>query len=42
MYASTDDKDQIETGVRRVKSILSDNYVRPDEAERIKSLIKEK
>jgi ATP-dependent Lon protease len=42
MYASTDDKDQIETWVRRVKSILSDNYVRPDEAEKIKSLIKEK
>ena len=42
MYASTDDKDQIETGVRRVKSILSENYVRPDEAEKIKSLIKEK
>lgn len=42
MYASTDDEDQIETGVRRVKGILSDNYVRPDEAEKIKSLIKEK
>jgi len=42
MYASTDDAEQIETGVRRVKSILSDNYVRPDEAEKIKSLIKEK
>jgi len=42
MYASTDDAEQIETWVRRVKSILSDNYVRPDEAEKIKSLIKEK
>ena len=42
MYASTDDTEQIETWVRRVKSILSDNYVRPDEAEKIKSLIKEK
>lgn len=42
MYASTDDKDQIETWLNRVKSILSENYVRPDEAEKIKSIIKEK
>lgn len=42
MYASTDNEEQIETWVRRVKSILSDNYVRPDESEKIKSLIKEK
>lgn len=42
MYASTDDTDQIEAGVNRVKNILSENYVRPDEAEKIKSKIKEK
>jgi len=42
MYASTDDKEQIETWINRVKSILSENYVRPDEAEKIKSIIKEK
>ena len=42
MYASTDDKDQIEAWVNRVKSILSENYVRPDEAEKIKSKIREK
>ena len=42
MYASTDDKDQIEAWVSRVKNILSENYVRPDEAEKIKSKIREK
>ncbi len=42
MYASTDDKNQIEIWLNRVKSILSENYVRPDEAEKIKSIIKEK
>jgi len=42
MYASTDDKEQIEIWLSRVKSILSENYVRPDEAEKIKSKIKEK
>jgi ATP-dependent Lon protease len=42
MYASTDDQEQIDAGVNRVKNILSENYVRPDEAEKIKSKIKEK
>ncbi|MBD7913946.1 protease Lon-related BREX system protein BrxL [Clostridium sp. Sa3CUN1] len=41
MYCATDDKDTIELGIERVKSILSDNYVRPDEAEKIKSKIRE-
>ncbi|SDC56518.1 protease Lon-related BREX system protein BrxL [Geotoga petraea] len=40
-YCSTDDEQEIEEGVKRVKSILYDNFVRPDEAERIKSKIKE-
>lgn len=41
MYCATDDEDGIEEGVKRVKNILADNYVRPDEAEKIKSKIKE-
>jgi len=41
MYAATDDEEQIKEGVKRVKKILSDNYVRPDEAERVKARIKE-
>jgi ATP-dependent Lon protease len=41
-YCATDDPDAIEEGVERVKAILSENYVRPDEAEKVKSRIKEK
>ncbi len=41
MYAASDDEDSINEGVERVKKILSDNFVRPDEAEKIKSKIKE-
>ena len=41
MYCATDDEESIREGVERVKKILSDNYVRPDEAEKIKSKIKE-
>lgn len=40
-YCATNDEAAIEEGVKRVKSILADNYVRPDEAERIKSRIRE-
>lgn len=38
---ATDDEDLIEDGVKKVKRILSDNYVRPDEAELVKSRIRE-
>ncbi|WP_094227775.1 protease Lon-related BREX system protein BrxL [Methanolobus psychrotolerans] len=38
---ATNDEELIQQGVKKVKSILSDNYVRPDEAERIKSKIRE-
>ncbi|WP_084600852.1 protease Lon-related BREX system protein BrxL [Methanolacinia paynteri] len=38
---ATDDEELIKEGVRKVKRILSDNYVRPDEAELIKSRIRE-
>lgn len=41
MYCATDDSDSIDVGVERVKNILADNFVRPDEAEKIKSKIRE-
>lgn len=41
MYCATDNEEQIEEGLKRVKSILGENYVRPDEAEKIKSKIRE-
>lgn len=40
-YCADDDEDVIQEGVQMVKNILSQNYVRPDEAERIKSRIRE-
>jgi ATP-dependent Lon protease len=39
-YCSTDDEDTIEKGVQSVKRILADNYVRPDEAEKIKAILR--
>ena len=41
MYCATDDDEAIRDGVERVKKILADNFVRPDEAEKVKSRIKE-
>lgn len=41
MYAATDDEASIQEGVERVKKILTDNFVRPDESEKIKSRIRE-
>ncbi|WP_339280265.1 protease Lon-related BREX system protein BrxL [Lysinibacillus sp. FSL P2-0066] len=41
MYAATDDEVSIREGVERVKKILAENFVRPDEAEKIKSRIRE-
>lgn len=41
MYCATDDEKSIEEGIKRVKAILMDNFVRPDEAEKVKSKIKE-
>lgn len=34
-YCSTDDEEVIEQGVQNVKRILADNFVRPDEAQKI-------
>ena len=42
MYCATNDENAILDGVETVKKILADNFVRPDEAEKIKSKIKEK
>ena len=42
MYCATDDEQTIKDGVEKVKDILAKNYVRPDEAEKTKALIKEK
>ncbi len=39
-YCSSDDEDVIEKGVQTVKRILSDNFVRPDEAQKILSLLR--
>ena len=41
-YCSSDDEEIIEKGVATVKKILSDNFVRPDEAQKILSILREK
>jgi ATP-dependent Lon protease len=41
-YCASDDETTIREGLETVKSILADNYVRPDEAEKIKSKIRER
>jgi len=41
-YCASDDETTIRDGLDTVKSILADNYVRPDEAEKIKSKIRER
>lgn len=41
-YCNSEDSSIIEEGVKNVKRILADNYVRPDEAEKIKSLLRQK
>ncbi len=40
-YCTSDNKDEIEEGIVQVKNILASNYVRPDEAEKIKAKIRE-
>ena len=40
MYCASDDEEIIRDGLETVKTILAENYVRPDEAEKIKSKIK--
>lgn len=41
-YCSSDDEAVIEKGVEIVKRILSDNFVRPDEAQKILSILRQK
>ena len=41
-YCSSDDPDVIKEGVNSVKHILSDNFVRPDEAQKILSVLRKK
>src|SRR5450755_1414502 len=42
MYCASDDEETIRQGLETVKRILAENYVRPDEAERVKSNIRER
>ncbi|WP_336148149.1 protease Lon-related BREX system protein BrxL [Acinetobacter soli] len=42
MYCASDDPEIIEQGLSNVKTVLAENYVRPDEAEKVKSLVRER
>jgi len=42
MYCASDDDETIKAGLVSVKNILAENYVRPDEAEKVKSKIRER
>ena len=41
-YCASDDEEVIQEGLKTVKRILAENYVRPDEAEKVKSTIRER
>ena len=41
-YCASQDEEVVAEGLQTVKRILAENFVRPDEAEKIKSLIREK
>jgi ATP-dependent Lon protease len=41
-YCSSDDPEIIEEGVSTVKRILADNFVRPDEAQKVLSILRER
>jgi ATP-dependent Lon protease len=41
-HCATNDEALIQEGLKTVKRVLTDNYVRPDEAEKVKSVIREK
>lgn len=41
-YCNSDDAEVINKGVETVKSILSNNYVRPDEAQKVLSQLRQK
>lgn len=42
MYCATDDESAITFGVEKIRKILAENYVRAEESEKIKSLIRER
>lgn len=42
MYCATDDETVIAEGVEKIRKILAENYVRPEESEKVKSLIRER
>ena len=42
MYCASNDPKVIEEGLVNVKTVLAENYVRPDEAEKVKSLVRER
>ena len=41
-HCASNDEQLIQDGLKTVKKILSENYVRPDEAEKVKSVIRER
>lgn len=41
-YCSSDDEEIIERGIENVKKILADNYVRPDEAQKVLSKLRQR
>lgn len=41
-YCNSDDEEVIEAGVQNVKRILTDNFVRPDEAQKILSVLRQR
>src|SRR5215475_11135137 len=41
-YCASNDEEVIQEGLKTVKRILAENYVRPDEAEKVKSSIRER
>src|SRR5579863_10024033 len=41
-YCASNDEAVIEDGLLTVKKVLAENYVRPDEAEKVKSVIRER
>ena len=42
MYCASNDPEVIAQGLVNVKTVLAENYVRPDEAEKVKSLVRER
>lgn len=42
MYCATDDETAIAEGVEKIRKILAENYVRSEESEKVKSLIRER